>query len=409
MSTGNHLFSRYGVELEYMLVDRESLEVAAVADRLLHDGDERKNERRWGDLRISNELVLHVLEFKTDGPERQLEGLAAKFQKGIREVNAHLADDGVCLMPGAMHPWMDPEKDARLWPHGNRAVYEAFDRLFDCRGHGWSNLQSTHLNLPFADEREFVRLHEALRWVMPLVPALAASSPFLEGRAGGSLDQRLTAYRDNCRRLSSITARVLPEGVGSIAEYHEVILGRIAEDLRPHDAAGILEPEWVNARGAIARFSRGTIELRVMDVQECPAADLAILQFIVAILRELTEGEGGERLARAGLETAALADLFDRAVAVGLEAEVEETAWLGVMDLAPPAHRTLGEVAAALFARYGGGVEEGANLEAILREGNLATRLLRAAGPAPARERLREVYREMAACLDAGRMFGANS
>ena len=53
-----------------------------------------------------------------------------------------------------MHPWMDP-RAASLWPHEYGEVYAAYDRIFDCRRHGWANLQSVHLNLPFADEREF--------------------------------------------------------------------------------------------------------------------------------------------------------------------------------------------------------------------------------------------------------------
>ena len=36
----------------------------------------------------------------------------------------------------------------------------------------------------------------------------------------------------------------------------------------------------MNSRGAIARFDRNAIEIRVIDVQECPKADLAIAIFI---------------------------------------------------------------------------------------------------------------------------------
>jgi hypothetical protein len=32
----------------------------------------------------------------------------------------------------------------------------------------------------------------------------------------------------------------------------------------------VLRHEWVNARGAIARFDRSAIEIRVLDVAECP-------------------------------------------------------------------------------------------------------------------------------------------
>ena len=109
-------------------------------------------------------------------------------------------------MPTAMHPWMDPHAEARLWPHEYNAVYAAFNRIFDCRGHGWSNLQSTHINLPFRGDEEFGRLHAAIRLVLPIIPGVAASSPAADGRLSGLLDSRLDAYRSNARRIPSISS-----------------------------------------------------------------------------------------------------------------------------------------------------------------------------------------------------------
>ena len=207
-----HLFERFGVELEYMLVDADTLDVLPIADRLIHSvGNARKNEVRHGSVRWSNELVLHVLEMKTDGPALSLDGLAPLFQSEIADLDRMLRDHGARLLPSAMHPWMDPHRETRLWPHGNKSIYETFHRIFDCRGHGWSNLQSTHLNLPFRGDAEFNRLHTAVRLLLPLLPALAASSPFADGRPAPFLDMRLDAYRRNCARIPSITGRVVPE------------------------------------------------------------------------------------------------------------------------------------------------------------------------------------------------------
>lgn len=406
MSRPNSLFSQFGVELEYMLVNVDSLDVVPIADRLLHrDYEQRKNERNWGGLRISNELVLHVLELKTDGPAPGLEGLGGEFQKGIVSINTHLANEGVRLLPGAMHPWMEPHRETVIWPHGNRDIYQAFDRIFDCRGHGWSNLQSTHLNLPFSGEREFVRLHEALRWILPLVPAIAASSPFLEGRAGGLLDHRLASYRENCRRIPSITGRVVPEKVASMSDYHTRILDRITADLNPLDPERILDAEWVNARGAIARFDRGTIELRVMDVQECPAADLAILQFFVALLRDLTSDSGAERLSHFNDGHGTLTDLFDRSIELGMATPFKDSTWISALGLEAVEVSTLGDALWVLFERLSSSIEQPDIFRQMLVEGNLATRLLRSAGTSPTRPALRELYGELADCLGEGRLF----
>jgi len=188
------LFERFGVELEYMIVDADTLDVLPIADRLIHAvGPARKNEVRHGAVRSSNELVLHVIEMKTDGPAPALAGLAPLFQEEVRALDVLLRDHEARLLPAAMHPWMDPHRETRLWPHGDKTIYETFDRIFDCRGHGWSNLQSTHLNLPFRGDGEFNRLHTAVRLLLPLLPALAASSPYADGRRAPCLDMRLEA------------------------------------------------------------------------------------------------------------------------------------------------------------------------------------------------------------------------
>src|SRR5690606_31495935 len=110
-----------------------------------------------GEVDWSNELALHVIEMKTAGPVASLENVADHFQREVRVMNGLLAERGARLMPTAMHPWMDPDRELRLWPHDNDVIYRTLDRIFDCRGHGWANLQSTHINLPFCGDEEFGR------------------------------------------------------------------------------------------------------------------------------------------------------------------------------------------------------------------------------------------------------------
>ena len=122
-----------------------------------------------GPIAWSNELVLHVMELKTNGPVATLTGVPANFQASLHHVNDLLVDLNGMLLPTAMHPWMDPHAETRLWPHESSEIYATFNRIFDCRGHGWSNLQSLHLNLPFANEREFTLLHAAMRTLLPIM------------------------------------------------------------------------------------------------------------------------------------------------------------------------------------------------------------------------------------------------
>ena len=401
------LFERFGVELEYMIVDAATLDVRPVADSVIQTvGAARKNEIRHGRTRWSNELVLHVIELKTDGPAPALEGLAADFQEEVRFLNATLGESGCRLLPSAMHPWMDPARETHLWPHGDRAIYEAFDRIFGCAGHGWSNLQSTHINLPFSGDDEFHRLHTAVRLILPLLPALAASSPFQEGAHAPKLDMRLEHYRNNCARIPSITGHVIPERVRSRAEYESEILARIERDLAPHDPGGILEAEWVNARGAIARFERGTIEIRLLDIQEHPGADLAIVQFIAAVLRALvTEQLAPLREQRAPV-VGDLAEILASTTAKAEDTLIKHPLYLDALGLTAERPATAGDALWALLKKTSApGAPWRAGIEFILRRGCLARRLRRAAGPNPGKAALHPVYAELADCLQRGVSF----
>lgn len=283
-----HLFEAFGVELEYMIVDAQTLAVLPISDKVLYQvAGDYVSQVDLPDVAWSNELVLHVIELKTVEPAPALEPLAEKFHEHIGRVNELLEPLGGRLMPSAMHPWMNPWREMRLWPHEYSPVYEAYHRIFDCRGHGWANLQSVHLNLPFADDAEFGRLHAAIRLLLPIMPALAASSPIMDRHVTGLLDNRLDVYRTNARKVPFCTGLVVPEPVFTQADYQREILQRMYRDIAPLDPEGVLQDEFLNSRGAIARFERGSIEVRVLDVQECPAADLAICQAITSVLRAL--------------------------------------------------------------------------------------------------------------------------
>jgi gamma-glutamyl:cysteine ligase YbdK (ATP-grasp superfamily) len=409
-----HLFAGFGIELEYMLADVESLDVRPIADELLrlaggsYEGDVERGGMAW-----SNELALHVIELKTNGPAPTLAGLGAAFQAEIEEINGLVADRSVLVLPTAMHPWMDPEHELRLWPHDNGVIYRTFDRIFDCRGHGWANLQSMHINLPFADDREFGLLHAAIRLVLPLIPGLAASSPFVDGKASGLLDTRLEIYRGNARRVPSVAGQVIPERVFTRAEYEQYLLGGIYADLAPLDADGVLRHEWVNSRGCIARFDRLAIEIRVTDVQECPAADLAIAAAVAAAVRSLVEQRSCSSLQQREWHERELAPMLLAAVRDADRAVIDNARYLeafGFPERGPARVADLWQhVVETVLAEDADYAEWSPALATMLAKGCLARRILDATGPAPDRAALEAVYRQLAASAAEGRLFGASA
>ncbi len=405
-----HLFKGYGIELEYMIVDLHSLDVRPLADQLIKKvlghiaNDVVRNEVTW-----SNELVMHVIELKCSNPTTDLVKLNNAFHKNIADINHHLKEFNACLMPTAAHPWMEPIKETRLWKYDQNEIYELYDKLFDCRGHGWSNLQSTHVNLPFYDDEEFAKLHAAVRLILPLIPAIAASSPIIDGQSDGVLDRRLTYYQKNQRNIPCLTANVIPERVYSHHAYRKRIYDPIRKALEPYNKDEILDPIWVNSRGAIARFDRGSIEIRLMDIQECPNADLAIVAMVVLSIKLLVEGKLGSLHAQQTFETHRLKLIFDKLVANGENGIIQDREYLELLDIESGSIRArtlwlyLYHFIIAHcpdeFSPWKG------TAKFILDNGTLSTRILEALDNDFSRKNLQKVYTRLNDCLASNQSF----
>jgi carboxylate-amine ligase len=412
MSEPLHLFEGYGIELEYAIVDRGDLHVRPICDLLLAEasGELGASQAERGTIDWSNELCLHVVELKTAGPAPDLtDALAEAFIAELRQAHAWLEAHGAMILPGAMHPTMDPARDARVWPHAGKEIYGTYDRIFGCAGHGWANLQSAHLNLPFNGDEEFGRLHLAIRAVLPLLPALAASSPVMDGRLTGVLDNRLAVYRENQRRLASIIGHVIPEPVTTRAQYEAEILAPMYAEIAPLDPEGELQHEWLNSRGAIARFERDAIEIRLLDVQETPYADLAIALLVREAVRALVDARWVSHAELAALDTVALAGVLDRTIAEADAAVIDHAPLLRALGCgegrlsAAEVWTHLAE--ALLLAPHPERRKLRDALSRILGHGPLARRLTRALGRAPSPARIDAVYRGLGECLLEGRLF----
>lgn len=405
-----HLFQGYGVELEYMLVDRDTLKIQPIADELLkHELGEYGSDFENGMITWSNELVLHVVELKSTKPEKDFQVLNTKFTENIRTVNSILKKWNAMLMPTAAHPFMNPMTDTKIWPHENNEVYAVYNKIFDCRGHGWSNLQSTHLNLPFYDDEEFAKLHAAIRLVIPILPALCASSPILDGKLTGLLDTRLKFYKTNQAKIPSITGKVIPEAVFSKRNYLNTIYEKIKSDIAPYDPNEELNAIWVNSRGAIPRFDRGSIEIRVMDIQECPAADLAALTLVIETIKALTGNLFVSLDAQMKWRTEVLAQMLDQTIRSAQLAVLENAEYLALFDY--PANKAsaseLWQHILQQLLKNGNTALEVCKkeLNVIIKEGTLAFRIVTAIGKDHSYENIAAVYRKLCDCLEHDKMF----
>ncbi|MCR4315594.1 MAG: glutamate-cysteine ligase family protein [Planctomycetes bacterium] len=401
------LMEVFGIELEYMVVDAATLSVKSIVDELFA-GVTGKIQNVVERERVdwSNELVAHVCEFKNKRPEPDISDLEESFQSEIDFVNKKLETFGAMLMPTAMHPLMNPDIETRLWPHSQNEIYRSYDRIFGCKGHGWSNLQSLHINISFSNDDEFRKLHSAIRIILPLIPALSSSSPIVEGRYTGLKSSRLSYYLENQRRIPSIIGHAIPEYVESEQEYVRNILEPMYRDIAPLDTAGVLQEEWLNSRGAIPKFERGCIEIRLADVQESVVVDLSVAYFWTTLIRMIIEGGLIDIDATKKIDEADLQKILAANVRSGEFAEVTDLSFLALFQFR--SRMTSRELLSHLCSKA---IEHSSNnlslgyVARIVEKGTLSTRIENAVGPNPEKERIVEVYRELCRCLSEGEFF----
>lgn len=399
------LFEVFGIELEYMIVDRETLNIRPIADLLLRDiFGKQLSEKVRGPIVWSNELARHVLEFKVGDPVDSLTGVESLFMDSIRAANVLLEDEGAILLPSSAHPWMNPELETELWPFENREIYDTFDRIFNCRRHGWANLQSMHINLPFKNDSEFFRLHEAIRIILPLLPAIAASSPVLDGKITGWRDARLREYRGNAAKMKEIAGDIIPELLRGESDYEGEVYDPLRNRIGQIDPDGVLEEVWVNSRGAIARFDRGSIEIRLIDIQENPSMDLAIAGTVVAVLRWIVEKGSG----LPEFSPVRLLKILEETEKDAGDATIVDHQFLHAFGIDQTEIRAKDLWKALLNNIIREGYlspEHGERMNWILEKGTLSDRILKALARNPDDPQLFNIYRRLTHCLNEGEAF----
>ena len=314
----------------------------------------------------------------------------------------------------------------QLWPYDCLDIYQTYDRIFNCKGHGWANLQSTHLNLSFDGDEEFGELHAAIRLLLPLIPAIAASSPYLDSKYTGYRDARINVYRHNQDKVPEITGQVIPEQAYSYDEYNKQIFDKVKKAIAPYDTEHLLNHFFLNSRGAIARFDRGAIEIRLVDIQECPNADIAIVELEIATLKAIVNGKFAASRENASaansvphtlkeyreflrnFDTARLAELLVKTTKDAENAVIDWPEFLAVFGMGEAC--TAGDIWKHIYSVVKNDLTEVSQgfMEKMLERGTLSSALYKALGDAPAHEAFVTEYKKLADCLAHNRLYGIN-
>lgn len=401
-----HLFEVFGIELEYMLVRNSDLKVAPIVDQLMiAKSGAITSDIDNGKIEWSNELVAHVVELKTNGPTADLENLDELFSENILEINRLLEQLDAKLWPSASHPLMHPDTEMKLWLHNYSKIYALYNRIFDCRGHGWSNVQSMHINLPFFDDSEFEKLHAAIRILLPIIPAISASSPIFEGENTGFKDARLNVYKTNQKEIPEMAGKVIPERVFTKKEYYRDIFDPINKAIKPHDVENILDHHFLNSRGAIARFDRNAIEIRVIDIQECPKADISIAILIIEVLKLLVSEELVALEDQKSWHEDELFAIFNDTIKDAETTVITDLRYLNLFDIEEACSAS--EIWKKLYHRLQENIsaKHRKTIEFLLKNGSLSTRILKAVGDDFSEENIKLIYNNLGICLAENKLF----
>ena len=262
-----------------------------------------------------------------------------------------------------------------------------------------------HLNLPFADAGEFTRLHAAVRLVVPILPALAASSPILGGVPVPWLDARMREVRTLQARVPATMGRIVPDTATGPSAYRDEVLAAMYRDIAPFDPKGMLRHEWLNARGAVPRFERSAIEIRVADVQECPLADSAVAAAAGAVVRALYEERWSDLADQQVIDTDALVAILDDCIRKGDRAEIRDGRYLRLLGCAPGEACRADALWRHLVETFAPDARLQRPLQLLLDQGPLARRILKAVGPEAERCQLADVYPRLSVSLPQAAVF----
>jgi carboxylate-amine ligase len=259
-----------GVEEEFSILDPHTLELlprfeelrdAAQADRLLAEG-------------ITGELISSEIEI-ISGVGADLHDALSRQRERRKRLFALAAAHGVALGATGTHPWADYREQPIIDTEHYRRVEEGLKYV------AWrNNTFSLHVHLGVRGIDRAVRVCDRLRPVLPLLLAMSANSPYLDGLDTGLHSARTQSFTKSFPRCG------VPDTFGGWRAYREYI-----EFLR--DTRSIVEftQVWWSVR---PHFSFGTVEVRICDAQATAHESEALAAMMVACIaqatRDLDEG-----------------------------------------------------------------------------------------------------------------------
>ncbi len=390
----------------YHIVQRDTLEALPLAGDALEaigSGPRTKAATAaWGHSTAAHLVRLRLLRASRPGP-----ALARRVASHVRKFNAVLKAWNAILLPTGAHPLLVPAT-TMVWNDMRDALHLVPADVFQRRVHGHVNAAGLALGLPFANDQEFARLHAAVRLLLPIIPALSASSPLLEGKRTGFLDARLEAMLHTHEDRPELMGLVVPEAVFSQEDHDRTVLAPIARSLAHYGGEVNTDAEAANARAAVAFFDRGILELRVLEPQEHPAVDLALVEFVTVVLKAMMQGRWVSTYLQRAWTEADLLAIYLQVIKDAGSTLIANRDFLIMFGLLKQEQLSARRLWQHLFVELYDELSEEARTHVghILEQGCLASRILEEVGREPSVEQIKKTYSQLADRLAGSRSFG---
>ena len=286
-----------GLEEEFALLDPSSL---ALAPRFEELRDAASADPVLADS-VAGELISSEIEIRS-GRCLDLSAAFAAQRERRRRLFALAADHDVALGATGTHPWADYREQHIIDTEHYHRVEEGLKYV------AWrNNTFSLHVHVGVRGADRAVLVCDRLRPVLPLLLAISANSPFLDGRNSGLHSARTQIFTKSFPRCGVPDAfggwQAFADYIGFLVSTRSIVeYTQVWWSIRPH-------------------FSFGTVEVRICDAQMTGSESESLAGLIVACVaqaaRDIDEGVPFGDLPRRLIE-----ENVWRAVRYGLDGEL---------------------------------------------------------------------------------------
>ncbi|MBV9192661.1 MAG: YbdK family carboxylate-amine ligase [Solirubrobacterales bacterium] len=250
---------------------------------------------------ISGELISSEIEIRSGRGEDFAAAVAAQ-RDHRRRLFALAAERGVALGSTGTHPWADYREQQIIQTDHYRRVEHGLKYV------AWrNNTFALHVHVGVRGADRAVLVCDRLRPVLPLLLAISANSPFLDGRDSGLHTARTQIFTKSFPRCG------VPDAFGSWQAYADYI-GFLVRTRSIVEYTQV----WWSIR---PHFAFGTVEVRICDAQTTGWESEALAALIVACVaqaaRDIDDGVPFEDLPRRLIE-----ENVWRAIRYGLDGEL---------------------------------------------------------------------------------------